>query len=268
MRTTFAFLAITTIGVMAQPEDFPGIHAEEMMTLITEEGPEAVIEFVHGFEPTERIALYHLARELYVFNQFEGRNLDDLVTVIDFAIEDILGVAREEDTALIRMGFLDQANVFSYNLSADLAECWPGDTLTRYPRHFERGLSAALQCIEWRYYLEKDDYPLFMAFWAAGMHQLSLGRPEEALYNLVRSLNYAEQITVDAGRPLGLHAGAGFELLLAHGYFGLALMEAGETAEHYELAISKLEEGIEEYDEYAVDYRFGIEQLEWVRERI
>ncbi len=268
MRTALSLLTITAICATAQPEDFPGIHAEEILSLITEEGPEAVIEFTRSFEPMDRIDLYNLARELYVFNTFEGQNLDDLVTVIDYAIEDILGVAREEDTALIRMALLDQANVFSYNLSADLAECWPGDTLTRHTRHFERGLSAALQCIEWRYYLEKDDYAFFMAFWAAGMHQLSLGRPEEALYNLVRSLNYAEQITVDAGRPLGLHAGAGFELLLAHGYFGLALMEAGGTAEHYEQAIGKLEEGIEEYDEYAVDYRFGIEQLEWVRERI
>jgi hypothetical protein len=261
-------LTLLATAAVAYSMDLPEEDVIALTELVQNQGPEAVIDYIAGFEAWHRIMLYNTARELYVFNTFEGQNLDDLVTVIDYAIEDILGVARKEDTALIRMGLLDQANVFSYNLSADLAECWPGDTLTRHPRHFERGLSAALQCIEWRYYLEKDDYAFFMAFWAAGMHQLSLGRPEEALYNLVRSLNYAEQITVDAGRPLGLHAGAGFELLLAHGYFGLALVEAGETPEHYELAIGKLEEGIEEYEEYAVDYRFGIEQLEWVRERI
>ena len=107
-----------------------------------------------------------------------------------------------------------------------------------------------------------------MAFWAAGMHQLSLGRMEEAIYNLVRSLNYAEQITIDSGRPLGFHAGAGYELLLAHGYFGLALIEAGESSEHYDQAISKLEEGIAEYEEFSDDYRFCIDQLEWARARL
>lgn len=268
MRATLAFLAIAAISAMAQPDDFPAIHAEEMMTLVTDDGPEAVIEFIQGFEPADRIDLYNLARELYVFNQFEGQNLDDMVTVIDFALEEILSMAREEETTLIRMGLLDQANIMSFNLSADLAECWPGDTLRRYPRHFERGLSAALQCIEWRYYLEKDDYPFFLAFWAAGMHQLSLNRPEEALYNLVRSMNYAEQITVDAGRPLGLHAGAGYELLLAHGYFGLALIMTGESSEHFDETFSLLIEGIDAYGGFADDYRFAIDQLMWAREKL
>ena len=265
MRYSITVLVILAFVSMGQPEDFPALHTSEMMELIAGEGPDAVIDFIGNFTLLERIALYGLARELYVFNQFDGQNLDDLVTVMDFAIEDILAAAREEDAALLRLQLLDQANIISFNLSADLAECWPGDTLTRYTRHFERGLSAALQCIEWRYYLEKGVEPFYQAFWAAGMHQLSLGRPEEALYNFVRSMGYADQMTVDAGRPLGFHAGAGSELLLAHGYFGLALIEAGEPSEHYDLTIDKLEEGIEEFTEFADDYRFCIEQLEWAR---
>lgn len=261
-------LMFLTAAAFAYNGNIPGEEINALTEFVQKENPEAVIEYIAGFNPAHRIDLYNITRELYVFNQFEGQNLDDMITVIDYAIEDILCMAREEETALIRKSLLDQANIMSFNLSADLAECWPGDTLTRYPRHFERGLSAALQCIEWRYYLEKDDYPFFLAFWAAGIHQLSLGRPEEAFYNLVRSLNYAEQITIDAGRPLGFHAGAGFELLLAHGYFGLALMEVGESTEHYDKTISKLLEGIDEYEEFADDYRFGINQLEWVRARL
>jgi hypothetical protein len=268
MRSSTALIVIVVFTVLAQPEGFPADHTSELMDLIVNEGPEAVTTFISGFELMDRIALYGLARELYVFNQFEGQNLDDLVSVMDFAIEDILAAAREEDAALLRMELLDQANIISFNLSADLAECWPGDTLTRYTRHFERGLSAALQCIEWRYYLEKGDEPFFQAFWAAGMHQLSLGMPEEALYNFVRSMGHADQITIDAGRPLGFHAGAGFELLLAHGYFGLALIEAGEPSEHYDLTIDLLKEGMEEYPEFAEDYRFCIDQLEWARARL
>jgi hypothetical protein len=265
MKTLALTLTLMTAATTAYNGDFSQEEITLVRDLVENQGPQSVIDYISVFDIADRIDLYNLARELYVFNQFEGQNLDDLVTVIDFAIEDILGMSREEEAALIRMELLDQANIMSFNLSADLAECWPGDTLTRYTRHFERGLSAALQCIEWRYFLEKDDYPFFLAFWAAGMHQLSLGRPEEAIYNLVRSMNYAEQITVDAGRPLGFHAGAGYELLLAHGYFGLAQIVAGESSEHYYQTFGLLIEGIDAYGDFVDDYRFAVDQLDWAR---
>ena len=121
MKTILALLVTVTVCASAQPEDFPGIHSDLIITLIQDEGPEAVIEFIGDFEPMERIELYNITRELYVFSQFEGQNLDDLIAVMDYAIEDILGAAREEDASLVRKALLDQANIFSYNLSADLA---------------------------------------------------------------------------------------------------------------------------------------------------
>lgn len=109
---------------------------------------------------------------------------------------------------------------------------------------------------------------LFTAFWAAGMHQLSLGRPEEAVYNPVSSLNHAQQYTVDQGRPLGLTSEAGFELILAHGYLGLAREMCGNDDDQYDRAIRAFEEGFEKYPELADDYRFGIAQLQWAREQL
>jgi len=45
--------------------------------------------------------------------------------------------AAPDDQA--REGLLQGASILSYNLSADLADCWPGDTLERTRAHFEAG---------------------------------------------------------------------------------------------------------------------------------
>ena len=100
------------------------------------------------------------------------------------------------------------------------------------------------------------------------MHQLSLGRQREAIYNLNSALNHAQQYTIDQGRPLGLVPEAGYELILAHGYLGLAMEMCGDDDDQYERAISAFEEGFEKYPEFADYYRFGISQLQWVREKL
>jgi len=260
--------AVLIAGLTALAGDLTETEVGNLGMLVENGLPEDVIEFIEGYEVADRVELYGLAREFYVFNAFPGQNLDDLVTVCDYAIEDMLASSREEDSELIRKALLEQANIMSFNLSADLAECWPGDTLSRFERHFERGLEAALQSLEWRHFLEKDDEAFFMAHWAAGMHQLSLGQPEQAIYHLVNSLNRAEQMAVDSGIQLGFHSGAGFQMLLAHGYLGLAFMEAGDNTPHYQETIALFQEGIELYPELADDYQFGIDQLEWARKQL
>jgi hypothetical protein len=268
-KMRFAALCILTMVTLGLPQSDPVDQTadEETLVQLIDQGPEAVIEYLEGFESGQRLDLFQLVRELYVFRSFEGQNLDDLVTVSDWAIEEALEQARNSEVTLVRMELLDIANTISWNLSADLAACWPGDTLTRTSTHFERGLGAALQSIVWRYELDKDDYSLFLAYWAAGMHQLSLNRPEEAIYNFVKSMNHAEQYTVDQGRPLGISPQAGFELLLAHGYFGLAEIMADGDTQHYDLVMSKLGEGLSD-PEFSEDYQFAIDQLEWARTQL
>lgn len=261
--TAILFVLLTGVQSDAVGQD----TVQELMVQLIDQGPVPVIEYLEGLEADERLDRFETVRELYVFRSFEGQNLDDLVTVSDWAIEEALEQARASEITLMRMELLDRANVLAWNLSADLAACWPGDTLTRTRAHHERGLSAALQCISWRHELEKGDYQLYLAYWAAGMHQLSLKRPEEAIFNFVKSMNHAEQYTVDQGRPLGIAPEVGFELLLAHGYFGLATLMADGDPEHYELVLSKLEEGLE-YQEFESDYRFAIDQLEWARRQL
>lgn len=269
MKRAALFAAVIIAGCFCSLQaEVPSGAADSILARLAENGPEGVIRYIEGYQPEERLQLYGLAREVMVFRQWEGKNLDDIVEVSDAGILEAMSqanAATEPDT--IR-ALLDIANVMSYNLSADLAECWPGDTLTRTRDHFRRGLSSALQCVEWRRELEKGDYPLFLAYWAAGMHQMSLNRPEEAIYNLVKSLNHAQQITIDEGRSLGLHPGAGFELILAHGYLGLAMEMSGMEDDQYERAIEAFTEGAEEYPDMAGDYRFGIQQLQWARNNL
>ena len=263
--TVLVLLVFTSIyGEVSIPENV----TDSLHTIIVNSGPDALIEYIEEFDPPQRLQLYQLAREVIVFSAWEGQNLDDIVKVSEAGIQEAMGQANNAPNSLATIVLLDLANAMSYNLSADLAVCWPGDTLTRDERHFERGLSAALQCVAWRHELDKGDYSLFIAFWAAGMHQLALDRPREAVYNLVSSLNHAQQYTVDQGRPLGLAPQAGFELILAHGYLGLAMEMCGEDDDQYEKAISAFEEGFEEYPELADDYRFGIAQLQWVRGKL
>ena len=247
-------------------EDIPGGQDRILTRLFEEESPAAVIEHIMSYEDGDRLDLFHLARDVFVFGEWEGKDLDHLIAVVDAGIEEAMRQAKEAPREPeIIMALVDQANVMSFNLAADLAECWPGDTLVRYRRHFERGLSAGLQCVEWRIELGKGEHPLYLAYWVSGMHQLSLGRYQQALYTLNQALNHAQQFTIDSGLPLGVHPGAGFDLLLAHGYLGVALITCGETDEQYDLAIQAFRQGIEEYPDRAGDYRFGIDQLEKVR---
>jgi len=66
----------------------------------------------------------------------------------------------------------------------------------------------------------------------------------------------------DSGLPLGLAPRAGFDLILAHGYLGIARQECGQGREQYDLAMLAFEEGIAEYPDRADDYAFGISQLQ------
>jgi tetratricopeptide (TPR) repeat protein len=257
--------AILAAAISADDSAVPAAAAEELMLLFSEGSTSEAVALIMELEAEERLDRFDVAREIWIFGPWAGKELDDYVAMADAGIEEAMRQAKEATATEEIEALVDRANVMSYNLSADLAECWPGDTLSRAPRHFERGLSAALQCVEWRMELEKGPYPLFIAYWAAGMHQLSLGRDEQALYTLNQALNRAQQHTIDSGLPLGLAPEAGFDLILAHGYLGIALEQCGRGSRQYDLAVRAFEQAIEEYPDRAGDYAFGISQLETAR---
>ena len=262
-RTILVFLASALIFYVSgqDPEDYQ----DTLTQILADEGPYGVLEYIDGFEETTQIELFSIARQVMVFGRWSDRNLDEIVMVGEAGIEQVMAMANAATDQLEIQTLLDIANVMSFNLSADIAQCWPGDTLYRSEELLQRGLSAALQCVEWRRELNKDDYSLYIAYWAAGMHQMSLNRPQEAVYNLVKALNHAQQYTIDSGLTLGLCPSAGFDLLLAHGYLGIAMEMCGMEDDQYSRAISAFHQGMEEYPEWSEDYSFGIEQLQWAR---
>ncbi len=243
---------------------FPEIHWDEIRRRIEEEGAESVVAFIEELEnPGARLNLYAFAQQALGSRPWRGKNLDALMTVADSGIAAALAIAEASDNEKKAAAILDFGNVLSYNLSADLAECWPGDDLARETRHFERGLKAADACLEWRRKLGKGSYPFAVAYWARGMHLISLGRHDEAVAALAQAVEYAVQLAAEKGAPTEVEPDGDFLVILNSGYWGLARALAGEAAgralfEHACLAFE------ESSGEHAEDAQFGLEQLRHV----
>ena len=108
-----------------------------------------------------------------------------------------------------------------------------------------------------------------MAYWAKGMHQLSLGDAAGASENFKKSLDYYVEVAKEEGEPTEVSPEAGFGLILADGYLGLAEWAKGNAAGkgRYENAVAAFREGAEKYPDKKDDFQFGIDQLEWVKKK-
>ncbi len=257
-------IALLSLALAAQAGD----PAAEVVEVAIAEGPDAALSYIDERPPEVRLELYDVLRAHYVFSGWGGATLDDVAELARTAIDDALSLSEEAVDSALSVSYLEIANVYSFNLAADLAECWPGDTLPREERHFLTGLEAAERCLQWRDDLCRGDYPMYMAHWVAGMHLLSLERPEDAMLHLETSLAHAESIAVAEGRPPELGPGAGFEVILAHGYIGIAEDMMGRGASRYGEALEAFEGAMEAEPTDADDYAFGLDQLQWARERV
>jgi hypothetical protein len=247
--------------------EFPEIHWEEMRTRMEAGGTAAVADFVAGFNDEERRKLYSFAQIAFYGREWEGKSFDGYVEVANAGIAEGVRQAEAAASAEDSAKRLDFANVLSYNLSADLAECWPGDTLPRERRHLEAGLKAAEDCIRWREELGKGPGPFAMAYWVKGMHQLSLGDADGAAENFKKSLDYNVEVAKEEGAATEVSPEAGFGLILAEGYVGLAEWVKGDDdgKGRYENAVAAFREGAEKYPDKKDDFQFGVDQLEWVK---
>jgi hypothetical protein len=174
--------------------------------------------------------------------------------------------ASDKETAGKRT---DYANMLSYNLSADLADCWPGDDVPREKRHFEVGLKAAEDCVKWREELSKGPFPFSIAYWAKGIHQLSLGDNEGALDSFSKSFNYAVEHAKAEGVNTDVSQEGDFGVILEAGYIGIVEMAGGIEGgkEHYEEAIAAYRAQIDNIPDKKDDAQFGIDQLEKVKDK-
>jgi len=226
-------------------------------------GAPAVLALIDAQETDlQRRVLHLFARQGFVLGDWDGEDPTLAAAVARGSIDRLVEEARQvradgdEDGARKR---LELANVISYNLAADLADCWPGERPARSEVLFEEGLKAAEDCIAWREELAKGPGASSMAWWAKGMHLLSLGRADEARQAFFRSLGLARDVA---------QSDEDFGVVLGRGYVGLARWVAGdeEGREELQAALDVFEHQLADADTRD-DARFGIDQLETVRQR-
>jgi hypothetical protein len=261
---------------------------DQLRSILEESGGGSVVAFVQGtLDPVQRRNLYTLARLSFPDRKSPVRRFDDLIRIARAGIVEGL---RQADQARARgdadeaRECIDFANRLSYNLSADLAESWPGDEAPRERRHFEAGLRAAYDCIVWRQELGKPPERRAMAHWVAGMHQLSLGNPIEALCAFEASFGLALQGAVAAKTAAGggapapdakpdafVKANGDFGVILYYGYAGIARHLLGDAAgtRQFEQACSAFAGTLKTPGdkEAAEDAKFGLDQLRWVERK-
>ena len=218
----------------------------------------------------QRRALYANACKEVPHSKWQGKNLDQVILLYRAAIQEFQqqsSSASDPETASQR---LDGANILSYNLSADLAPCWPGDDEPRSVHHLQEGRRAAEDCLRWREELEKGPGPFNIAWWARGIHCLALGDLESAIESFQNSLAAAVEMAEKASEPTALSPQASFSILLSSGYLGLARSIAstapGENL--FDDAVAAFNSQIQAGGENASDAGFGRDQLQEASKRL
>jgi hypothetical protein len=201
-------------------------------------------------DPMERRVLFLFARQGMVMSEWQGRNLDACVQFADAAIAECLSQSARADEEDVRQRCLDSANMASYNLAADLAWCW-ADDFVREPRHFERGLKAAQECLKWRRQLGKGPWPMSMAWWADGVHRLALADNAGALGSFRKALDSAIIAAQEKNLPVILGPDCDGSVLMNIGWLALAGMKSGdaENKSAYDLVLINLASQEESPDE-------------------
>lgn len=252
---------------MTDKLEFPADQWETMKGLVERDGPVALIRFVEGFEPASRRKLYEFGHRALSGRDWVGKNLDVLVTFVRAGIESALAQAAGESSSQRADELKDAANRQAFNLAADLAECWPGDELPRERRHFQTGLEMARQAIAWRTELGKGPLPLALAWWAHGMHLLSLRDPSSiraAISSFEHALDHARQVAAGKQVPVDVHPDTDFQVLLNAGYLEIARQLAGESTPGGPDVLAAFRARVEKGGEDRDDFQFGLDQLDKV----
>ncbi len=251
---------------MAAETGFPHEHAPRLEALFRESGASGVIAFIRGFaEPRARAQLYSLAQRRMGGSSWA--DLDEFTALVNAAIDESLAQARDAPDDEQRRKLVDSANVLSYNLSAALADCWPGDDRPRTREHLRAGLAAADRCLQWRRELGKGPGPFSMAWWARGIHLLALGEVSDAASAFDASLEHAKEGARAAGASAEHDATGDWSVLLGWGYCAIAHERLSGDGSGVEAALAALDAAVAARPGDADDLRFCAEQLREARAR-
>jgi len=241
-------------------------HWPQLRASLERDGAAAMVDGILSHEPDpERAALFRFARQGLVLGEWEGKNLDAYVTVIEAGMS-WLSARAEAVPPEERNDYLAVLAELTFNYAADLADCWPGDDEPRSPDHFEHGRNAAEQSVGLRDELNKPDSSKHLGWWAFGYHLLRLAHTDAASDCMERSLEHARRAARDNGETDQITSQAPFPVLVGAGYLGLARIADDEPSgpDLYGEAIAAFRAQLVDPDK-AADAQFGIDQLERVR---
>lgn len=247
---------------METKSDFPEKHWDEIRAAMETGGISGLTEYIGRFaDPEERRKLYRFAAGAFYSREWEGKSLDGYVGVARAAIDEGIRQAGDDMGPGSPIGFSD---MMSYNLAADLADCWPGDDVPREERHFKEGLKAAEDCIEWRRRRELGPLDFSMAYWAKGIHELSLGLNRDSRRSFGLAYDYSVENAAAEGKSKDVSRDGDFFIILNAGYLGLAEIANGEPngKKRYDEVIAAFKAQIDDMPDKKEDARFGIDQLE------
>jgi hypothetical protein len=250
--------------------EFPEEHWDELRGRMERGGASAVGAFIDTFaDPEQRRTLWAFAQKAFTGRDWQGKSFDGLIDIVGAGMDESLVQLAETTDPALQNKTKEHANILAFNLSSELAECWPGDERPRERHHFETGLALAEDCIRWRRQLGKPPERRALAYWAAGMHHLSLGNRREARgYFDIAAALAAEQ--VEGTEKAGVKPGGDFAAILYEGYAGLAVWALGEQAGRgrYERSLRAFEGTVAQFEGGPKDdAQFGIDQLRVVERK-
>lgn len=212
----------------------------------------------HVKDSTELIALYRFSIRGLMFREWNNKNLKPIIQLGDRAVS----IALENDKT-------DEANIISYNMSANLADCW-NDGFERKPEHFEKGLEYAEKALSLRQQLKKGPGLFSIAYWAKGIHLFSLGKLEEAENDFELSLKYAIEDAKSQSQPSDISKNASFSVLLGYGYLALAQIARGQKQAQkiFDQVMVSFEEMKAISEDAKADAEIGLDQLNYVKYKV
>jgi hypothetical protein len=242
----------------------PETHDAALRAAATAGASVGVIDYVGKLSEAERLGAYSYAQRLFGPRSDAAISLDEYTCVVRAGIDEAIRRAASTSDREQAARLTDTANVFSFNLLADLAECWPDDDTARERHHFEEGLRAAEDCVRWRDELGKPPDRKAMGWWGKGMHLLSLGRSDDAVDAFATTCRL-----VFGGDDFTVSPESSFDQLLYRGYHGIGRIAVGDAAGEEDLSLVRRAFEAQLADEAKrEDAQFGLDQLGVVERKI
>ncbi|MDF2628359.1 MAG: hypothetical protein K0R39_2190 [Symbiobacteriaceae bacterium] len=226
-------------------------------------GPDAVFAYIDTYpDEQDKMDLFAMAARKFYGQDWPGKSIDRYAKFADKVIHRYLSKAEAAPNQEAADKFTQFANVNSYNLSANLAECWPGETPGYESRHFQAGLAAARRCVALRTKLNKGDTALCHAYWMAGAHLLALRQYRAAEESFITAYHYAHGTD-----PVACTDESSLDEIMMAGFIAVARWAAGDggAGRLYDQACQAFAATVARDEAKKEDATFYLDQLKHVK---